>query len=50
MQGVSPSKTFGEESKRVLQKDVTITASGEREVATFAGGMTSFINTLPGCL
>lgn len=37
-QGVAPSKTFGEASKAVLQKDVYITASGKRDVATFAGG------------
>ena len=38
-QGVSPSKTFGDASKKVLGKEVYITASGPREVATFAGGM-----------
>ncbi len=41
-QGVAPSKTFGEASKAVLQKEVYVTASGKRDVATFAGGKINF--------
>eukprot|EP01038_Epipyxis_sp_PR26KG_P012561 gene12561-16846_t len=36
--GSSPSKSFGESSQKVLRKQAEITASGTREMATFAGG------------
>ena len=36
--GVSPSKSFGEEAIKVIQKDVYISASGQKELATFAAG------------
>jgi hypothetical protein len=38
MQGTSPSKTFGEESAKVVTKPVSATESGKRDLATFAGG------------
>jgi hypothetical protein len=38
LQGNAPTKTFGPESQRVLAKLVHASASGTREVATFAGG------------
>ena len=39
MQGTaSSSKEFGETSRKVLQKQTHVTASGPREIATFAGG------------
>ena len=36
--GVSPSKSFGDEAIKVIQKDVYISASGQKELATFAAG------------
>lgn len=38
MGNTGPSKEFGEPSQKVLQKKVDISASGARDVATFAGG------------
>ena len=38
MQGVAQGKEFGEESTRVLNRKVNESASGPREIATFAGG------------
>jgi len=37
--GVSPSKQFGEEAKKIIEKrDVFISASSPKELATFAAG------------
>lgn len=38
MGNTGPSKEFGSESQRVLQKQVDVSASGTRDTATFAGG------------
>jgi hypothetical protein len=38
MQGASPTKVFGESSRKILSKEVTVEPDGPRETATFAGG------------
>jgi len=36
--GNGPTKSFKESSIKVIQKDVHVSASGQRDIATFAGG------------
>ena len=36
--GVSPSKTFGEASAKIVTKTTTVSSNGQKDLATFAGG------------